>query len=130
MKTTPNTHLRIDHDLCGEPIELEEGRAVVSLEAVEAMAVDDRGLVHGGFIFGAADYAAMLAVNDPNVVLGAAESRFLAPVEVGQRIEATARVTERDQNKVTVEASASAKGNKVFEATFTTFVLDDHVLDS
>ena len=33
-------------------------------------------------MFGAADYAAMLAVNDPNVVLGNAELRFVAPVEV------------------------------------------------
>jgi acyl-coenzyme A thioesterase PaaI-like protein len=44
------------------------------------MAADQRGLVHGGFTFGLADYAAMVAVNDPNVVLGAAEVRFLAPV--------------------------------------------------
>lgn len=129
MKTEANTHLRIDHELCGKPVELEEGRAVVSLETVEAMAVDDRGLVHGGFVFGAADYAAMLAVNDPNVVLGASESKFLAPVEAGQCVEATARVTERDANKAIVEANASVADQKVFEATFTTFVLDAHVLD-
>jgi acyl-coenzyme A thioesterase PaaI-like protein len=48
------------------------------------MAVDDRGLVHGGFVFGLADHAAMLAVNDPNVVLGAASTRFLKPVRVGE----------------------------------------------
>ena len=36
-----------------------------------------------GFIFGAADYAAMLAVNQPNVVLGAAETHFLKPSRVG-----------------------------------------------
>ena len=37
-----------------------------------------------------ADYAAMLAVNDPFVVLGAAQTRFLAPVAVGERVIARA----------------------------------------
>jgi acyl-coenzyme A thioesterase PaaI-like protein len=49
------------------------------------MVVDAHGLVHGGFVFGLADYAAMLAVNDPNVVLGAAEARFLKPVRRGDQ---------------------------------------------
>ena len=48
------------------------------------MAADGRGLVHGGFTFGLADFAAMCAVNDPNVVLGAATCKFLAPVQVGR----------------------------------------------
>jgi len=47
------------------------------------MVVDDHKLVHGGFIFGAADYAAMAAVNDPNVVLGSAEVSFLKPSKSG-----------------------------------------------
>jgi len=43
------------------------------------MAVDQMGLVHGGFTFGAADFAAMAAVNDPNVVLVSSECRFFKP---------------------------------------------------
>ena len=42
-------------------------RAVAALTTDPEMAADDRGLVHGSFTFGLADYAAMLAVNDPSL---------------------------------------------------------------
>ncbi|HSF38746.1 MAG TPA: hotdog domain-containing protein, partial [Thermoanaerobaculia bacterium] len=80
----PATHLAIDRRLVGEPVELGPGTASVALVTVPEMAADERGLVHGGFVFGLADYAAMLAVNHPNVVLGSAETRFLKPVTVGE----------------------------------------------
>lgn len=128
MKRQPNTHLGINQDLCGEPVELEENRAVVRLETTEEMVVDDKGLVHGGFVFGLADYAAMLAVNDPNVVLGSANAKFTAPVAVGQTVEASAEVGEVSGKKHEVEVRASVADNTVFSATFTTFVLDEHVL--
>ena len=75
------THLDADPRLCGRPLDLAEGRAQVALDTIDSMVVDRQGLVHGGFVFGLADYAAMLAVNDPNVVLGAAATRFLKPVK-------------------------------------------------
>lgn len=96
------------------------------------MAADDRGLVHGGFVFGLADYAAMVAVGDPNVVLGAAESRFTAPVRVGETVIATAEASgEGKKRTVTVSASVNQPGDgrEVFRGTFTCFVLDQHVLD-
>ncbi|MGE0711046.1 MAG: PaaI family thioesterase [Planctomycetota bacterium] len=124
----PDTHLAIDHTLCGLPTALAPGRATVALVATEAMAADERGLVHGGFVFGAADYAAMLAVNDPNVVLGAAETRFLLPVVVGQRVELEAQVTEEKGKKRVVRVTARRAGDAVFEGTFTCFVLPRHVL--
>src|SRR5215212_3624000 len=90
----PNTHPAIDRRLCGVPLELGEGTARVALFALPEMAADARGLVHGGFVFGLADYAAMLAVNHPNVVLAGAEVRFLKPVVVGEQLVATARLAE------------------------------------
>ncbi len=66
------THLAIDRRLCGEPLELREGFASVELTTTREMEADSSGLVHGGFVFGLADHAAMLAVNHPNVVLGQA----------------------------------------------------------
>ena len=60
------------------PTDLRPGYAKVTMVTTPVMSADDRGLTHGGFYFGMADYAAMLAVNDPNVVLGSADScRFL-----------------------------------------------------
>ncbi len=125
----PRTHLKINSELCGEVVEIQAGRAVVGLRAAEAMRVDDRGLIHGSFVFGLADYAAMLAVNDPNVVLGAADVKFLAPIVVGDEIRATAVVTEEKGKKRVVETEATVGDRAVFQGTFVTFVLDAHVLD-
>ena len=122
------THQAIDPDLCGQPIEVKEGYSRVQLETSPAMAADQTGLVHGGFIFGLADYAAMIAVNHPNVVLGAADVKFLKPVRVGEKVAATARVEEVQGKKHWVAVSVSAGDDIIFQGMFTCFVLDKHVL--
>lgn len=122
------THPMISSRLVGKPIEVENDRASARLETYPEMAADERGLVHGGFTFGLADYAAMLAVNDPKVVLGGSECRFLAPVTVGETMTATAEITEVKGKKRVVHCSV-ATHRKVFEGTFVCFVLDQHVLD-
>jgi acyl-coenzyme A thioesterase PaaI-like protein len=124
------THLEIDPSLCGVPVSQGEGTATVTLVTTRPMAADARGLVHGGFVFGLADYAAMLAVNDPNVVLGAAQTRFTAPVSVGQSVTAVATRTAIKGHKHTVDVVASVGERTVFTGTFTTFILDGHVLDT
>jgi acyl-coenzyme A thioesterase PaaI-like protein len=126
---TLNTHLEIDNGLCGRVIKLEENYCEVLLNTTQAMVADAQGLVHGGFVFGAADYAAMSAVNDPLVVLGASTSKFVAPVKRGDAIlfKATVTITKGKKREVSVEAFVSDK--RVFEGSFTTFVLDKHVLE-
>lgn len=123
-----NTHLMINHQLCGTPTVVEEGYARVEITTTNTMAADDVGLVHGGFIFGMADYAAMLAVNDPNVVLGAADVKFLKPVSVQEAIVAEARVSTAKGKKQLVDVSVKRIGEEVFQGVFTCFVLDKHVL--
>src|SRR3954453_3505422 len=115
------THLGLDRRLCGEPLELGEGSAVVAFEALPEMAADDRGLVHGGFVFGLADYAAMLAVNHPNVVLGSSEVRFLKPVVVGERLVAGAGVEETAGKKVRVRAVVRRGEEEVLTGSFLCF---------
>ena len=124
------THQKIDESLCGRLGRLEPGRAEVWLATRQDMVADAYGLVHGGFLFGAADYAAMAAVNDPNVVLGAAESRFLAPVQKGQTVRFLAEVREEKGKKRIVEVVGTVERKRVFEGTFTAFVLPKHVLES
>ena len=126
--TEPNTHLLINPELVGTPTALAPGRAEVELSTTPSMAADERGLVHGGFIFGLADYAAMLAVNDPFVVLGAADTRFTKPVVVGDTIRAKAEVQEESGKKRVVSVTAERGDDIVFEGTFTCFVLPAHVL--
>ncbi|MBF0527309.1 MAG: thioesterase, partial [Deltaproteobacteria bacterium] len=100
----------------------------VELRTLERMAVDGSGLVHGGFIFGLADYAAMIAVNHPYVVLGAAEVRFSKPVKINETVVAEAQVAPPDGKKHRVTVVVSRSETKVFEGVFTCFVLDQHVL--
>ncbi len=125
----PATHLGIDPDLCGRPVSLSPGRALVRLTLTPAMAADARGLVHGGFLFGLADYAAMLAINDPLVVLGAAEVRFLAPAAVGETVSAEATTETEAGRKRRVHVAVRRGETDLLAGAFTCFVLDKHVLD-
>ncbi len=125
-----NTHLGINQSLCGRVLSVEEGVAVVKLDTVPEMVADEHKLVHGGFIFGAADYAAMAAVNDPNVVLGSAEVKFLKPTKCGEAVTLLAKVAEAEgkRRRVEVEGTDEA-GTRVFSGIFTCFVLEKHVLE-
>ncbi len=123
------THLKIDPELVGVVREVEPERAVVELEGVQRMAADDRGLVHGGFTFALADYAAMVAVNDPNVVLGGANVKFLKPVRVGETMRAEAWITNAEGKKRVVEVKVTVGGDAVLSGEMIAFVLPRHVLD-
>ena len=124
------THTLARGDLLGTPLRIATGEsAEVILIATEEMAVDGRGLIHGGFTFGLADYAAMLAVNNPFVVLGGSESRFLAPVKVGDSMIAFAKVQETKGSRRSVRVEVFVSDLHVFTGVFSCFVLEDHVLN-
>ncbi len=122
------THEKIDRRISGEPVELKEGYAKVVLKTEPFMAADEKGLVHGGFLFSAADYAAMLSVNHPNVVLGFAEVSFLKPVKVGDTVEFIAKGETKNKKRV-VDVIGYRDGEEVFKGRFTCFVPSRHVLD-
>ena len=125
---TLQTHLKIDERLSGRVTALREGYARVLLNTSEVMTADEQGLIHGGFLFSAADYAAMAAVNDPYVVLGSSEVRFLAPIAKGQSVDFDATVTEERGKKRVVSVVGMCDGRRVFKGVFTAFVLAGHVL--
>jgi uncharacterized protein (TIGR00369 family) len=130
------THAELDAELCGEPSELEDGLAVVDLVTSHRMRADGHDLVHGGFVFGLADHAAMLAINHPNVVLGNANIRFERPVTVGERLRARARVRAVQGKKhiVDVEVERPRQGSEattpeiVMRGELTCFTPERHVL--
>ena len=124
-----NTHLMINETLNGEVVLLKDGYAKVILHTNEQMVVDNKGLVHGGFIFGAADYAAMASVNELNVVLAKSEVKFLAPTKVGQKLEFEAKIIEENGNKATIDVIGKCGSNDIFKGKFYTVVLEKHVLD-
>ena len=70
MSADQRTHEKISAHLCGRAVELGAGHAKV------------------------ADYAEMLAVHEPTLVLANAIAKFLGPVVVGDRLEAEATVEQ------------------------------------
>ena len=124
-----NTHLKIDNNISGECIELKKDYAKVKLCTKDFMCADKHDLIHGGFIFSSADYCAMLAVNNPNVVLAKSTTKFIAPVKLKDIIILEARVISSDGFKSEVEVIAIVKEKVVFKGTFFTATLKNHIFD-
>ncbi len=85
--------------------------------------------MHGGFVFGLADYAAMLAVNDPHVVLARAEVRFLKPVVVGEVLLAEATLYDQEGPKKLVNAEIRRGEERILSGEFVCYTPERHVLD-
>lgn len=122
------THENINQELCGEIEKLEQGFVKLKLVTIPEMVVDSTGLVHGGFIFSAADFAAMAAVNEKNVVLVASDCQFLSPVKFGDIVNFTAKVRHKEGRKRNVHVTGNVLDIKVFEGEFKTVVTERHVL--
>lgn len=127
-QTSLLTHIKINTSFSGEVVAINPGYAKVLLDTHEVMRADDMGMVHGGFIFSAADFAAMAAVNEPNVVLGSCNCVFLSPVRVGDQVSFIAEEHQKEGKKRTVNVKGFVYDIKVFEGEFKTIITDRHVL--
>ena len=123
-----NTHFKVNNKLSGEPIELREGYSKVKLQTSLDMITDKSGLIHGGFTFSLADYAAMLAVNHPNVVLGGSKSRFLLPAIEGDILIAEAQLVRKEGKKLIVDVNVKRNEDIIFTGEFTCFTPAKHIL--
>lgn len=124
------THTKINQLFNGEPLNIEEGKeGKLKLKTIPDMVADEKDLIHGGFIFSAADYLAMITVNHPNVVLGAASVRFIKPVKLGDEIIFHSKVIDNDGRKSLVVVEGFVEQDKVFEGEFKCYSLDKHVLE-
>jgi len=122
------THEKINRNLAGEIITFQEGYVEVRLTTTVDMLADDVGLIHGGYIFSAADFAAMAAVNEKNVVLVASSCQFLAPVKLHNEVNFIARVRHTEGRKRNVYVTGHVLDIKVFEGEFKTVITERHVL--
>lgn len=124
------THQKINRLLNGEPVAIQEGIAgELILKTNTDMVADEKGLIHGGFIFSAADYLAMLTINHPNVVLGSASVRFIKPVKLGDEVVFKSQVKQKDGIKSVVLVEGFVGPEKVFEGEFKCYTLERHVLE-
>jgi uncharacterized protein (TIGR00369 family) len=126
--TEQNTHQRVNQHLCGIPVDLKENFAQIKLLTTEEMITDDTNLIHGGFIFGLADYCSMLTVNHPNVVLGGANVRFLKPVKKGDILTANGKLINTKGKEIHIKVNIFRKKDLVFDGDFICFTPKKHVL--
>ncbi len=122
------THRRVNTDLSGEILLHEIGYVESRLTTTSEMIADSTGLIHGGFIFSAADFAAMAAVNEKNVVLVASDCQFLSPVKFHDEVNIVARVRHKEGRKRNVHVEGFVLDIKVFEGEFKTVITERHVL--
>ncbi len=123
------THLKIDERYSGRVVKAEDGYAEVLLTTSQEMLADEQGLIHGGFTFSAADFAAMLAVNEPTVVLVAANVSFLAPIKLGESALFRANVVQQEGRKSFVAVIGLVGEQEVFKGEFQTYTPAEHILD-
>lgn len=122
------THTKIDQNICGKLIDLDVGAATVLLETTHQMGVDQYNLVHSGFVFSAAAFAAVAAMNDPNCIVIGADVKFLAPIEVGNEIVFNSKMLQKESKKREVLVTGSVLEIKVFEGLFYLVTFDKHIL--
>jgi len=122
------THAKIKSALSGTLIELKKSSAKVLLQTSNEMTVDEFGLIHSGFLFGAAEYAAVAAVNEENVVVIGCRSKFFAPAKLGDSIEFEAKGRYEEARKREIKVIGSINEVKVFEGIFHAVLLEKHIL--
>ena len=129
-------HLPIDNDTlaictklhaCGEILTLTRGAANVRFVPEESMVMDEEAhnsLIHAGYIFNAASYAAMAAINKRHSVMIAADVKFLSPIELGHEVIFKAVATQMDTKKCEVKVEGFLLDIKIFDSLFHIAVLD------
>ncbi len=122
------THAKIKSTLVGTLIELKKSNAKVLLQTSHEMIVDEFGLIHSGFVFGAAEYAAVAAINEENVVIIGCRSKFFAPAKLGDSIEFEAKSRYEEARKREIKVIGSINEVKVFEGIFHAVILEKHIL--
>ena len=124
------THVKVKSTLVGNLTELNKNTSKVVLQTTNEMSVDEFGLIHSGFIFGSAEYAAVAAVNEANVVIIGCRSKFYAPAKVGDLITFDAKGRFEEARKREIKVIGMINEIKVFEGIFQAIILERHILQT
>ncbi|RAX56825.1 hypothetical protein CCZ01_08175 [Helicobacter monodelphidis] len=125
--TIQQVYTEADTSTFGIVKELRPGFCAVSFTPNSKMKVDALGLVHSGYLFSAANYTAMCAVNEPNAVPISAQCYFFAPFELGNTLDLRAEMLQNDTKKREVKVEGFVLDIKVFEAIFEVAIFEHHV---
>lgn len=114
-------------DLCGTIIKNDGEEVIVQFETNKQMISDKSNLIHPGFIFNAASYAAMCLVNQQNSLIIKSNVQFLAPLEFGQDVIFTATIQHASSKQYEVFVKGTLLEIKIFEGTFYISILDKEI---
>ncbi|CAD7286687.1 PaaI family thioesterase [Campylobacter suis] len=121
------TSTEIKLSLSGVVTELEKNHSKTRLFTTAEMVCDTEGLIHSGFIFSAANYAALTSINLQNCVTINARINFFAPAKLGDVIDFEATAYFDESRKRDVRVIGRIREMKVFEGTFQLVTLDEHI---
>jgi len=122
------SHYLLDKALVGAIEERSEGYAKIYFIPTQEMVADKRGMIHAGFIFSSANYAAMVAINLPTAVLAVSKVNFLSPLKIGEHAVFEAFSPHKDLRKQNVRVVGYLHGIKFFEGEFVVIILEHHPL--
>ena len=133
-----SVHIPLDNDdlqvctsmpsnIVGELVELYRDKAVVRFRPNERMIMDESKMIHAGFVFNAASFAAMAAINKKYSVLIASDVKFLAPIELGHEITFKAQAIQSDTKKCEVKVEGFLLDIKIFDSLFHIAVFDKKI---
>ncbi|AWK61255.1 PaaI family thioesterase [Helicobacter magdeburgensis] len=133
-----NAHIPLENDdlqvctsmspsIVGELVELYRNKAIVRFRPNERMIMDESKMIHAGFVFNAASFAAMAAINKKYSVLIASDVKFLAPIELGHEITFKAQAIQSDTKKCEVKVEGFLLDIKIFDSLFHIAVFDKKI---
>ena len=114
-------------NIVGELTEIYRNKVVTRFAPTERMIMDESKMIHAGFIFNAASFAAMAAINKKYSVLIAADVKFLAPIELGHEVIFKAEAIQSDTKKCEVKVEGYLLDIKIFDSLFHIAVFDKKI---
>jgi acyl-coenzyme A thioesterase PaaI-like protein len=113
-------------EIVGELLEVELDREGLSLLDVTAeMGLKKSGIARGHWLFAQANTLANAVVDADVALTGEAHVRFLAPIHVGERALAKARVIQSRRHLKKVQVAIKTRDRLVFEGVFTIHCLSE-----
>lgn len=122
------TSVELDPVYSGHIETLTEEECKTSLVTTKLMSADNQHMVHSGFISSAAEYAALVVVNEPNGMVYSMNGEHFACARVGDEVRFSAHVRHVDSRKREVEVKARIEAIKIYSAKITIVIPEYHPL--
>lgn len=119
--------MEMPQNVVGEITELYRNKAIVRFVPTEKMIMDESKMIHAGFVFNSASYAAMVALNRKYSVIIASDVKFFAPIELGHEVIFKAEAVQSDTKKCEVKVEGFLLDIKIFDSMFHIAVFDKKI---